>query len=220
MSEDTEKEDEPTADQRIPAPGSGPVRQLSSGRRFAGRSGSSYSPETECRARPGVPGGCRGESSASRGVVASRRGAAGMSSPVPAERHEPAELGRLLQQLVVAIEESPVPSHEWRSLERLFGAERLANLLGISPASVRRCQAGSRETPDTIAARLHFWRPWSVTWRAPTTRSVSADGSSARDLFSTAKRRPIPLQGEWDPESPKVRRVRELARSLGAPAAT
>jgi predicted transcriptional regulator len=31
----------------------------------------------------------------------------------------------------------------------------LARLLGISPASVRRYAATTRETPDDVAARLH-----------------------------------------------------------------
>ncbi len=160
-----------------------------------------------------------------RGVV-DRIASAGIGTEVqaalnaPADRQEATEIGQLLGRLAVAIEESPVPSHEWHALERLFGTERLADLLSISPASVRRYQAGSRQTPDAIAARLHFLatvtgdlagayneigiRRWFERSR------TLLDGYRPADL----------LRGEWEPESAEVRRVRELARSLGASAAT
>lgn len=158
--------------------------------------------------------------------IVDRIAAAGIGTEVQAalattpDRQDPTEIVRLLGRLATAIEESPSPRHEWHSLEHLFGAERLAGLLGISPASVRRYQTGSRETPDEIAARLHFLttvvgelagayneigiRRW---FERPRT---FLDGCKPSDL----------LRGEWDPESPQVRRVRELARSLGASAAT
>ncbi len=138
----------------------------------------------------------------------------------PADRDQPAEIDRLLDRLAMALEESPSPSHEWGSLESLFRADRLARLLDISPASVRRYQTGARQTPDEIAARLHFLatlvgdlagaynafgiRRWFERSRA------MLDGHKPADL----------LHGDWDPESPEARRVRELARSLGSSAAT
>ncbi len=133
---------------------------------------------------------------------------------------EPREIAQLLGRLAAAVEESPVPAHEWRSLERLFGAEPLARLVGISTASVRRYLAGRRATPDGVASRLHFLatvvgdlagayneigiRRWFER------RRQLLDGRSPAEL----------LDGEWRPEGPEARRVRDLARSLGASAAT
>ncbi len=132
----------------------------------------------------------------------------------------PAEIGELLGRLALAIEESPVPAHEWPSLDELFGTERLADLLGISPASIRRYQKGTRPTPDVVAGRLHYLatlvgdlagayndfgiRRWFVR------RRRLLDGKAPRDL----------LRGDWDPEGAEAIRIRELARSLGASAAT
>lgn len=160
-----------------------------------------------------------------RGIV-DRLAGAGIGTEVQAALSAPrgsgeaAEIDELLARLAVAIEESPAPAHEWRSLGRLFGADGLAGLLGISPASVRRYQAGTRETPDPIAARLHFLatvvgdlagayneigiRRWFER------RRQLLDGRSPAEL----------LTADWDPEGPEARRVRQLARSLGAAAAT
>ena len=114
------------------------------------------------------------------------------------------------------MEESPSPAHEWRSLESLFGTERLSQFLGVSPGSVRRYRAGTRPTSDRLAARLHFLatligdlagayndfgiRRW---FERPRT---ALEGRSPAEL----------MQGDWDPEDPRLQRVRELARSLTA----
>ncbi len=132
----------------------------------------------------------------------------------------PAEIGELLGGLAVAIEESPVPVHEWPSLDGLFGTERLADLLGISPASIRRYQKGTRATPDVVAGRLHYlatlvgdlagaYNDFGIRRWFERPRHL-LDGKAPREL----------LRGDWDPEDPGARRVRELARSLGASAAT
>lgn len=126
------------------------------------------------------------------------------------------EMNRLLDRLAVAIEESPAPTHEWGSLESLFGTERLASLLGISSASVRRYRSGSRPTPDKLALRLHFLailvgdlagayndfgiRRWFTRPRTP------LGGKAPADL----------MQGDWNPEAPELRRLRELTQSLAA----
>ncbi len=157
--------------------------------------------------------------------IVDRIAAAGIGTEVQAALSapmggEPAELRQLLGRLATAIEESPAPAHEWRSLERLFGAERLADLVGVSTASVRRYAAATRDTPDVIAGRLHFLatvvgdlagayneigiRRWFER------RRTLLDGRAPAEL----------LAGEWDPEGPGARRVRDLARSLGASAAT
>lgn len=132
----------------------------------------------------------------------------------------PAQLRELLARLAVAIEESPVPAHEWPSLDALFGTERLAKLLSISPVSVRRYLKGTRPTPDSVAGRLHFlatvvgdlagaYNDFGIRRWFERKRQL-LDGAAPQDL----------LRGEWDPEGPGAMRVRELARSLGASVAT
>jgi hypothetical protein len=138
----------------------------------------------------------------------------------PASRISPPEMGRLLDRLSTVVEESPSPEHEWPALEEIFGADRLASLLSVSPPSVRRYRSGVRTTPDPLAGRLHFLatlvgdlagayneigiRRWFDRPRA------LLDGKAPVDF----------LQGEWDPEAPGPRRVRDLAKSLAASPAT
>lgn len=126
----------------------------------------------------------------------------------------------LLDRMALAIEESPAPAHEWPSLTDVFEADRLAGLLGISAASLRRYRSGARSTPDDVAGRLHFLatvvgdlagayneigiRHWFER------RRVLLDGKAPADL----------LREGWDPDGPEAKRIRELARSLGASAAT
>ncbi len=54
------------------------------------------------------------------------------------------------------VEQTPLPETEWSALVDLLGLDLLASMTGVSPSSVRRYAAGSRETPDDVAGRLHF----------------------------------------------------------------
>lgn len=130
------------------------------------------------------------------------------------------EVGRLLDRLALAIEESPSPANEWRSLETLFGTDRLAGLLEISPASVRRYRAGTRPTPDRLAGRLHFlatlvgdlagaYNEFGIRRWFERPRTLLG-GKSPAEL----------LRGAWEPEGPDPRRLRELAQSLTSSPAT
>ncbi len=129
-------------------------------------------------------------------------------------------MSRLLDRLETAIDESPSPQHEWRSLEGIFGTERLAGLLGTSPPSVRRYQSGARVTPDFLATRLHFlatlvgdlagaYNEIGIRRWFDRPRSL-LDGKAPADV----------LRGDWHPEAPEAQRLRELARSLAASPAT
>lgn len=139
-----------------------------------------------------------------------------------ASRRRPSnpQLYALLRRLEGALEASPVPNSEWERLERLFGTERLAALVGVSPASVRRYRAGTRSTPDVVAARLHF------------VAIVVGDLAGAyndrgirrwfeRSRAQLAGRSPAELlRGRWGPDDEGPRRVHRLARSLTASPAT
>jgi len=124
------------------------------------------------------------------------------------------DIADLMRAVIAALEASPAPSSEWRSVARVFDAEHLAPLLGISVSSLRRYQAGTRSTPDDVAARLHFLalvisdlagayndigiRRWFTRERSP------LDGKTPSAL----------LTGDWSPEDEGPRRVRELAQAL------
>lgn len=130
------------------------------------------------------------------------------------------ELASLLRTMIAALEASPAPKFEWAGLARVLDAEQLASLLGVSISSLNRYQSGERDTPDSIAARLHFLalvvgdlagsynppgiRRWFQRRRTP------LDGRAPADL----------LKGEWDPEDSGPARVRELARELVTLSAT
>ncbi len=124
------------------------------------------------------------------------------------------EIADLMRAVIAALEASPAPTSEWRSVARVFDAEHLAPLLGISVSSLRRYQAGTRSTPDDVAARLHFLalvisdlagayndigiRRWFTRERSP------LDAKTPASL----------LTGDWSPEDEGPRRVRELAQAL------
>jgi uncharacterized protein (DUF2384 family) len=132
------------------------------------------------------------------------------------------EFLRYIKVLTDALEESPAPAYEWQRMISFFQSEQqeLADLLGISLSSLRRYNSKERETPDDVAARLHFLalltgdlagayndagvRNWFLRKRA------LLDGKAPKDL----------LRGNWRPGDPAPERVRDLARSLTAGSAT
>ena len=130
------------------------------------------------------------------------------------------ELAALLQTMIAALEASPVPKFEWGGLARVLDDEQLASLLKVSMSSLKRYQSGERDTPDPIAARLHFLalvvgdlagsyndigiRRWFMRSR------TQLDGRSPAQLLTSA----------WDPEDAGPGRVRQLARALVSLSAT
>jgi hypothetical protein len=124
------------------------------------------------------------------------------------------DYGQVLDQLREAIELSPVPQHEWRAMSELFDAPALAQLLDVAPASLRRYRTGERETPDLVAARLHFLA------------GLVGDLAGAYNDVGIRRwfERPRPqLDGHppaqwlvpgWDPNDEGPQRVRALAAAL------
>ena len=90
----------------------------------------------------------------------------------------------------------------------------MARLLGISQSSARRYFLGSRSTPDTVAARLHFLA-FVVGDLAGAYNDIGV-----RRWFDRPRQRldgstPAQTLGErWSPDDDDPRRVRELARAL------
>ena len=127
---------------------------------------------------------------------------------------DPARLSALLEKINEALDESPAPAYEWRTLQGTLGLDLLAKLLGISQSSVRRYLSGSRPTPDTVAARLHFLA-FIVGDLAGAYNNIGV-----RRWFDRPRKRlngspPARLlAGLWSPDDEGPQRVRELARAL------
>ena len=124
------------------------------------------------------------------------------------------DVAELMKMVIAALEASPAPHSEWRSVSRVFDAESLAPLLGISVSSLRRYQAGTRVTPDEVAARLHFLA-LVISDLAGAYNEIGVRRWFQRDRSMLDGRTPATLlSGEWNPEDEGAQRVRELARSL------
>ncbi len=80
----------------------------------------------------------------------------GRRAELTSSRQPPRSWRRCCARWWRALEASPVPKFEWAGLGRVLDREQLASLLAVSLSSLNRYQSGDRETPDAIAARLHF----------------------------------------------------------------
>lgn len=136
------------------------------------------------------------------------------------ERTTPEDLSMLLADVLAAVEESPLPQHEWRTLPELLGDDLLSSLVGVSLSSVHRYRSGERRTPDATAGRLHLLA------------LITADLAGSYNDFGIRRwflRRRSTLGGlspaevlsaDWSPEDDRVHEVRALAASLLASSAT
>jgi hypothetical protein len=130
------------------------------------------------------------------------------------------ELASLLRTMIAALEASPVPKFEWAGLVRVLDAEQLASLLAVSLSSLNRYQSGERDTPDSIAARLHFLA-LVIGDLAGSYNDIGVRRWFGRKRSALGGRSPAQLlTGEWDPEDAGAARVRELARELVTMSAT
>jgi hypothetical protein len=130
------------------------------------------------------------------------------------DQPDQAEVVELMRTVIAALEASPAPAYEWRAVGRVFDAESLAPLLGISVSSLRRYQAGTRTTPDDVAARLHFMA-LVISDLAGAYNEIGIRRWFQRDRTLLDGQAPAAmLAGEWNPDAPGPGRVRELARSL------
>jgi hypothetical protein len=103
---------------------------------------------------------------------------------------------------------------------RVLGPDLLGRLVGVSPSSIRRYTAGSRLTPDPVAARLH-WLALVVADLAGSYTDVGIRRWFDRSRATLAGRSPAEVLGPaWNPDDPEVEAVRALAEALTAPLAT
>ena len=132
----------------------------------------------------------------------------------PQGDHDRDQFVRRLRQLSQALEESPAPATEGPKLHAMLGRDLLARLLGISVVSLRRYLSGTRTMPDRVAARLHYLA--FVTFHIAggfTDEGVRLWFDRPRALLDGATAAEL-LAGDWQPEDPGPRRVRELASWL------
>lgn len=133
---------------------------------------------------------------------------------------DPVPLSALLQQISEALDNSPAPAQEWRTLQSVLGLDLLARLLGISESSARRYSSSSRGTPDPVADRLHFLA-FVVGDLAGAYNDIGV-----RRWFDRKRRRldgNTPAQrlgGAWSPDDEGPRQVRELSSALRSSPAT
>jgi hypothetical protein len=131
-----------------------------------------------------------------------------------------AELASLLTTMIAALEASPAPRFEWHGMARVFSAEDLAPLLNVSLSSLKRYQSGERDTPDPIAARLH-WLALTVGDIAGSYNEIGIRRWFHRKRERLDGRAPAALlRGEWDPDDDGPMRIRQLARELTSLSAT
>jgi len=130
------------------------------------------------------------------------------------------KLEGLLSQVSRALEESPAPVFEWPQLLELFGVDQLAQLLRISPSSVRRYKAHARMTPDDVAARMHFLALVAGELAgAYNDIGIRRWFDRKRTLLENRSPAEVLTRHEWRPTDPGPSKVRDLARSLlSAPA--
>ena len=164
------------------------------------------------------PGPSRVEAETIRQLAAKVRSAGIAMSPADVLRNveQPSrdDVAALLEMIIAALEASPAPKYEWKGLARVFAVDDLAALLDISTSSLKRYQSGDRETPDSIAARLHFLA-LVVGDLAGSYNDVGIRRWFQRKRTQLDGRSPAALlKGDWDPDDPEPRRVRELSRSL------
>jgi hypothetical protein len=107
----------------------------------------------------------------------------------------------------------PLPDADWLRLLAIFDRYELGHLLNLPASSVARYAAGHRRTPAAIASRLRAIALIvgdlagdydEIGLRRWFDRPRSALDGRAPTHF---------LKGDWQPEDPGPRRVRELARS-------
>ena len=161
--------------------------------------------------------------SVKRVVARIRKAGLGERAARDLERAAPDDVDAILRELReidALLEESPLPATEWRRLLAVLGRDQLAGLAGVSASSVARYARGERETPDAVAARVHFLA-LAVGDLAGAYNDIGIRRWFDRKRTVLEGRAPATLlRGEWQPEDPGPLQVRDLARALVASAAT
>ncbi len=153
-------------------------------------------------------------------LTAFARAGVGRTSSSLREQFTPEALAAVLEDVLAAVEASPMPDREWAPMSDVLGDELLASLVGVSISSAHRYRSGERVTPDVVAARVHVVA-LIVSDLAGSYNGFGIRRWFARSRVALAGRSPADiLTGGWSPDDEDVQAVRDLAASLlGASAA-
>lgn len=123
-------------------------------------------------------------------------------------------LAAALRSIDEILDESPLPSSEWPRLMGVLGRDLLARLLRIGTSSVGRYERAERDTPDEVAAKLH-WLALVVGDLAGAYNEIGIRRWFDRKRSALDGRAPAQLLAKkWQPEDEGPGRVRALARAL------
>lgn len=156
-------------------------------------------------------------------ILARRAGKAGLALQAVAALSADApgrERHRAILLLRDALVASPIPEHEWGAMTSTLGVERLAALLGVAEASLRRYASGTRETPDDVAARLHHLAR-VVGYLRGGYNDIGIRRWFERPRSALDGEAPASFLGaDWSPDDDRAQSVLELARALTSSPAT
>ena len=117
-------------------------------------------------------------------------------------------------KLVDTLDDSPSPPTEWGAMRETFGDEPLARLVGVAEASQRRYAAGSRDTPQRVAERLH-WLAMVVADLAGGYNTVGIRRWFERPRAQLQGQSPREALGaDWGVDDEAAKKVRALAAAL------
>lgn len=157
---------------------------------------------------------------ARRVLEALKRVGIGQSAPgIPAAgiTRAPRRYVTYLDEVLDALEDSPTPRSEIRSLAEVLDWEALSRYTGASTLSLRRYAAGQRRVPDDVAQRVHWLTGVVADLRA------AYNDAGVRRWFE----RPRPsfdgqppsrfLARAWTPDDDRVARIRRFAARFAEP---
>lgn len=134
------------------------------------------------------------------------------TDPLPVSR-----VPALIGQLTDSLRASPLPRQELERLIETLDLDAIGAIVGTSPVSLRRYLAGSRETPDDTAARIH-WLALTVSDLLGAYNEIGVRRWFDRPRAALEGRSPSQvLMPEWDPDDPGPIAVQALASALATP---
>ncbi len=123
----------------------------------------------------------------------------------------------LIAHLTDSLRASPLPRRELEVLTQTLDLEAIARIVDTSPVSLRRYLSGSRDTPDDVAARIH-WLALTVSDLLGAYNEIGVRRWFDRPRAALDGRSPAQvLSSGWDPDEPGPSAVQALASALTRP---
>lgn len=123
----------------------------------------------------------------------------------------------LIAHLTDSLRASPLPRRELEVLTQTLDLEAIARIVDTSPVSLRRYLSGSRNTPDDVAARIH-WLALTVSDLLGAYNEIGVRRWFDRPRTALDGRSPAQvLSSGWDPDEPGPSAVQALASALTRP---